>query len=220
MKYLMLFLYIISLCKIMRYSLILLNSLIKMRKYFFITMQVFHVKDAITHEKDIKMIGWCTGIEYFQGTFVVGLGPSVQMLSDKGDVLHALITNSSREYLFRSPDYIHAFNTLHSSRILVSDSSMKTVCMCNSKLQLMQVFTFPPPGKLHGLAAVGEGQVLVADPATATLQLLNINTGQSWAVLEWEELQIWPNSLVYNPETKCLFVGGNGDEVRMYTLSK
>ena len=92
--------------------------------------------------------------------------------------------------------------------------------MLGSELHLLQAFTLPSPGRLMGLAAVGGGQVLFADQRTWTLQLLDLTTGQWRAVLGREELQLLPYSLAYNPATKCVFVGGNGDEVSVYTLSK
>jgi len=186
-------------------------------------MQVFRVKDAIIHVKDIEVEGWCTGLDYFQGRWITGYRispPRVEMVSEEGDILHTLTTNSSGEDLFERPDYIHVDNTTDNHNILVSDRGKKKVYILNIELQLLHTFTLPTFRDPRGLAAVGEGQVLVTDRGTITLQLLDLTTGRWRAVLRKEELQLVPNSLVYNPATKCVFVGGGEDEVMMYTLSK
>ena len=186
-------------------------------------MQVFRFKDAIIHVKDIKVEGWCTGLEYFQGRWIMGhwnTPPRVEMVSEEGDILHTLTTHSSGNDLFEKPAYIRVDNTTDNHRILVSDWGKKTVYMLGSERQLLQAFTLSTFREPRGLAAVGEGQVLVADSGTDTLQLLDINTGRWRTVLRREELQLVPNSLVYNPAKRCVFVGGSEDEVRVYTLSK
>jgi len=173
--------------------------------------------------KDIEVKGCCTGLEYFQGRWIMGYWyrqPKVEIRSEEGDILHTLTTNSSGDDLFEKPAYIRVDNTTDSHRILVSDCGKKTVYMLGSELQLLKAFTRLLSGEPRGLAAVGKGQVLVADEATMKLQLLDVRTGQWRTVLGCEELQLMPYSLVYNPATRCLCVGGNGDEVRMYTLSK
>ena len=188
-----------------------------------ITMQVFHVKDTIIHVKNIEVEGFCTGLAYSHGRWVVGIlgpPPMVNILSDEGDILHTLTTNTSDDDLFEKPDYIHVDTITDNHRVLVSDRDKKTVYMLDSELQLLQAFKLPPTGESWGLAAVGGGQVLVADAGSHTLQLLDINTGRWRTLLGKEELQLLPNSLVYNRTTSCLFVGGNGNEVRVYTLSR
>jgi len=195
-----------------------------MRTYeYFVTTQVFHVKDAIAHVKDIKVEERCLEIEYFQGRWIMGYcdtPPRVEMVSEEGDIMHTLITNSSGDELFEKPDYISVDNTTDNPIILVSDCGKKTVYMLGSELHLLHAFTISSPGVPRGLAAVGEGQVLVADGDTGTLQLLDLTTGRWRAVLGWKELQLVPFSLAYNPATQCVVVGGSDDEVRVYTLSK
>jgi len=186
-------------------------------------MQVFRVKDAIIHVKDIEVKGFCTGIDYFQGRWILGYWktpPRVEMVSKEGDIMHTLTTNSSGDYLFEEPDYIYVDTTTDIPQVLVSDWGTKKVYILNIELQLLQAFTLPSPGEPRGLSAVGEGQVLVADAGNDTLQLLDLTTGRWRAVLGWEEFQLVPHSLAYNPATKCLFVGGISNEVRMFTLSK
>jgi len=189
-------------------------------------MQVFHVKDAIIHVKDIDVNGWCPGLEYFEGSWIKGYCDTptrvgrVEMVSEEGDILHTLTTNSSGEDLFEKPAYIRVDSTTDNPIILVSDWGKKAVYMLDTELQLLQAFKLPLTGEPRGLSAVGGGQVLVVDDATWTLQLLDLTTGQWRAVLGEAELQHLPYSLVYNQATRCVFVAGGGDEVRVYTLSK
>jgi len=189
-------------------------------------MQVFNVKDAIIHVKDVDVKGCCIGLEFFQDRWIMGyvrtppIMGRVEMVSEEGDILHTLTTHSSGNDLFEKPTYIRVDNTTDNHRILVSDWGKKTVYMLGSELQLLQAFTLSTFREPRGLAAVGEGQVLVADAGTDTLQLLDLTTGRWRTVLRKEELQLMPYSLVYNPATRCVFVGGNGDIVRVYTLSK
>jgi len=134
-------------------------------------MQMFNVKDAIIHVKDIDVKGCCIGIEYFQGRWIRGYirTPSimgrVEMVFKEGDILHTLTTHSSGIDLFEKPAYIRVDNTTDSYRILVSDWGKKTVYMLDSELQLLQAFELPSSVEPMGLAAVGEGQILVADMA-------------------------------------------------------
>jgi len=186
-------------------------------------MQVFRVKNAIIHVKDTEVEGWCTGLEYLQGRWIMGYESEplkVEMVSEEGDILHTLTTDSSGDNLFRKPDYILVDNTTDNHRVLVSDRGKEKLYMLSSELQLLHAFQHPSPGESQGMAAVGGGQVLVADAGTWTLQLLDLTTGQWRAVLGREEFQRMPTCLVYNPSTRCVFVGGIGDEVRVYTMSK
>ena len=141
-------------------------------------------------------------------------------MSEEGEVLNTLRYDSSGNTLFSSPSDIHVENTSDSARLLVSDFGMETVYMLDVDLQLLQAFQFPSDGKPCGLAAVGGGQVLVDNWTNDTLHLLDLTTGQWRTLLGREDGLWWTRSLVYNQAIKQLYIGGLGDEVKVYTVSE
>ena len=177
---------------------------------------MFHIGDKIALTKDIPVKGVCYGIESFGDGLIVGFQsptPRVEILSDKGAVLNA--SNTS----FSDPHYI-LVDFSHATRILVSDRGKKKVYMLDVGLQLLQAFQLPSDGEPYGLAAVGGGQVLVAD--LANLTLLKLTTGQWQTLLGRKTAGLrQPTSLVYNQAMKLLYVwGGMDDEIKVYTVSE
>jgi len=193
-------------------------------RILFLLIQVIHIGDQLTPLMDVPVKRMCTGIAFFQHTFILGftsLTPRVVRMSEKGEVLNTLRYDSSGKELFHHPDCIHVENTTDSARIIMSDSGKKTVYMLDDGLQLLQALKLPSGGTPWGLAAVGGGQVLVlvADGGTWTLQLLDLTTGRWQTLLGEEEGLGWPHSLAYNQAMKKLFVRDDTD-VKVYTVSE
>ena len=183
---------------------------------------MFHIGDRIAFLKSIPVKGVCYGIDSLRDSLIVGFEsptPRVEILSEEGAVLNT--SNTSEVQLFKHPYYIKADKTAETNRILVSDRGKWTVYMLDVGLQLLQAFQLPSGGIPLGLAAVGGGQVLVADWGTATLQLLDLTTGQWQTLLGSKEGLGWPFSLVYNQAVKQLYIGcGRSNIVKVYTVSE
>ena len=190
----------------------------------FITIQVIHIGDKLTHMMDVVVEEGCYGIAYFQHSFILGFhspAPRVVRMSKEGEVLNTLRYDSSGNTLFCIPSYIHVENTTDSARILVLDHPKMTVYMLDEGLQLLQAFKQPSFGEPHGLAVVGGGQVLVVDMLTCTLQLLDLTTGRWRTLLGKEEGLRAPRGLAYNKARKQLYIGCyEGVIVNVYTLSE
>jgi len=189
-----------------------------------ITIQVIHIGVELTLMMDVAVEGLCMGIAFFQHSFILGFRlpvPRVLRMSEEGEVLNTLQYSSSGEELFSEPSNIHIENTIGHDTVIVSDGGKRTVYMLDDGLQLLQTFQLTSPGEPCGLAAVGEGQVLVVDLRNHTVRLLNLTTGQWRTLLEEEEELVRPMCLTYNQATKRVYVGFfRSDEIHMYTVSE
>jgi len=173
--------------------------------------------------KNVSVKGKCWGIDSFEDSLIVGYQPprpSVEMLSEDGDVLKNTASNSSGDQQFQCPDNIHIDTTTGTARILVPDRGRKTVYMLNIDLQLLKAFQVPSGGSPRGMAAVEGGQVLVVDVGTRTLRLLDLITGRWQTLLGKEEGLERPWCLVYNQAINGLYVGCIGNDIKEYTVSE
>jgi len=177
----------------------------------------------------IKIERQCYGIDYLNDYFVVGsksagIRARVALIDDKGKINKCISTVSQGKALFKYPNYIRVTTENTSKVIYVSDWGTKTITRLNEDLQVLQSFTDPGLENPHGLASVGEGQLLVVDYSNSwfsKLSVLDVTTEQFTQQLGQEENLRYTLCVAVSHTLRTVYVNNfwdGFDVIRKYTF--
>lgn len=169
---------------------------------------------VLKEERDISVNGTCYGIAHYSDGFVVSfLHPGkVELIDMRGKVLKSIVSDSSGQSLFQSPQYVDICHSTHV--IYVSDSKRQDVISVTPEGEVVGLFkekVWP-----QGLCALNDRKYLVAmyvgDISVISSEGIKLST----AVRPSNELK-WMWALCYSYEHRKIFVSSeNGRYINIY----
>ncbi|XP_052779320.1 uncharacterized protein LOC128216714 [Mya arenaria] len=172
-------------------------------------IQFVSTQENVTLQDVVKVDGACHGIDFCDDNLIVSsTNPAKVVLMDmKGKVKKSVDKGSSGKPLFQYPEFLTVTRDSQTPPVIyVSDRGTSTITKLSISLEVLQSYQDPLLELPHGLAAMGDNQLLVCGWSSDNILLLDTLTGKITQLLGKEEGIEWPYSVTYCSLRKMLFV--------------